>query len=90
MTEAPLEDWYGLNVDADSAVTGLKLAANALSGAIPAELGELTRLAIVDPSGLLVDPVGGQNGSTAAATNATTNAARARSRITLTLSGGTR
>lgn len=48
LTDAPLEDWYGLSVDADGAVTELRLAANALSGAIPAELGELTRLEFMD------------------------------------------
>ena len=48
LTEAPLEDWHGLSVDADGAVIGLKPAANALSGAIPAELAELTRLEFMD------------------------------------------
>ena len=48
LTDAPLEDWYGLSVDSAGAVTELRLAANALSGAIPAELGELTRLEFID------------------------------------------
>ena len=48
MSDAPVEDWYGLSVDSAGAVTELRLAANSLSGAIPAELGELTRLEIID------------------------------------------
>ena len=47
-TDAPLEDWYGVQVDARGRVTGLALRKNSLRGPIPAELGSLARLKKLD------------------------------------------
>lgn len=44
LTNAPLGDWAGVQVDGDGRVVGLLLSGNNLSGRIPAELGSLSRL----------------------------------------------
>ena len=44
LTEAPLEDWHGVHTDADGRVVHLDLGNNALSGAIPPQLGDLAAL----------------------------------------------
>ena len=43
-TDAPLGQWYGVGTDDDGRVTDLSLYRNQLSGPIPSELGNLTRL----------------------------------------------
>ena len=43
-TSAPLDEWYGVTTDANGRVTTLRLDGNALSGPIPAELGNLANL----------------------------------------------
>ena len=43
LSEEPLENWYGVSVS-DGRVTRLFLAGNQLTGAIPAELGDLSNL----------------------------------------------
>ena len=43
LSEEPLENWYGVSVS-DGRVTRLFLAGNQLTGAIPAELGNLSNL----------------------------------------------
>ena len=43
-TAAPVDDWYGVSTGTDGSVTSLYLHRNALSGTIPAELGDLTNL----------------------------------------------
>ena len=43
-TTEPLSTWHGVTTDANGRVTGLSLAQNELSGAIPAELGNLSNL----------------------------------------------
>ena len=48
LTDAPLEDWHGVSTDEDGRVTELKLPANEMSGTIPAELGNLDRLRVLD------------------------------------------
>jgi len=48
LSDAPLEEWYGISVDSAEAVTALTLPANGLSGPFPAELAELTRLEYLD------------------------------------------
>ena len=48
LTDAPLEEWYGIDVDTADAVTVLTLPGNGLSGPLPAELAELTRLEYLD------------------------------------------
>ena len=44
LSDAPLDQWHGVTIDASVAVTGLNLANNNLTGSIPAELGELANL----------------------------------------------
>ena len=44
LSDAPLEDWYGVDVDDDGRVTSLNLHYNNLTGVIAPELGRLTRL----------------------------------------------
>lgn len=48
LTAAPLEDWHGVSVDADGRVTSLVINANNLSGSLPAELGQLSKLTTLD------------------------------------------
>ena len=48
-TDAPLYEWYGLEVDGTSVVTGIYMIGNNLTGAIPAEIAAiptLTRLVL--------------------------------------------
>ncbi len=44
LTEAPLEDWYGVGTDAQGRVVEISLVANNLTGYIPPELGRLEEL----------------------------------------------
>ena len=44
LSDAPLGDWHGVQVDSEGRVVSLDLWANALWGSIPPELGSLTRL----------------------------------------------
>ena len=44
LTDAPLGDWHGITVDNDGHVTKLNLSGNDLTGPIPPEIGNLTRL----------------------------------------------
>ncbi len=44
LTDAPLDQWYGVETDGDGRVVFLFLQGNGLSGSIPAELGSLTHL----------------------------------------------
>ena len=48
LTDAPLDEWYGISADSADAVTALTLPGNGLSGPIPAELAELTRVEYLD------------------------------------------
>ncbi len=45
LTDAPMGDWYGVDVDAQGRVSRLALDSNSLSGPIPPELGNLAGLA---------------------------------------------
>ncbi|MCY3944281.1 MAG: Ig-like domain-containing protein [Gemmatimonadetes bacterium] len=56
LTEASLEDWHGVDTDADGRVIQLNLVDNGLSGTIPAELGDLKALTGLD---LLVNDLSG-------------------------------
>ena len=47
-TSAPLGEWYGVTTGADNRVTRLELPANDLAGSIPAALGDLTLLRVLD------------------------------------------
>ena len=44
LTDAPLNQWYGVQVDRTGQVTGLDLAYNFLQGQIPPEIGGLSSL----------------------------------------------
>lgn len=48
LTDAPLDQWHGVETDEDSRVTTLSLQENGLKGTIPAELGELTHLEMLN------------------------------------------
>ena len=48
-TEA-LSDWYGVTTDQAGRVTDLRLQSNSLSGAIPADVGDLTNLEVLSLS----------------------------------------
>ena len=66
LTDRPLEEWHGVSVDGDGRVFGLMLGNNNLTGTIPAELGSLTRLAVLDlGSNALTGPIAPELGSLA-------------------------
>ena len=44
LTDAPLRDWYGVEVNGEGRVSALVLTYNNLSGRVPPELGNLTEL----------------------------------------------
>ena len=44
LTDAPIDDWYGVEVDPQGHVVELILSGNQLSGEIPPELGNLAKL----------------------------------------------
>ncbi len=45
LTDAPLDEWYGVATDSAGRVTNIALAGNGLAGEIPPELGQLANLA---------------------------------------------
>ena len=48
LTNAPLEQWYGVSRDGNGRVAGLDLYGNQLTGELPPELGNLTYLVTLD------------------------------------------
>ena len=48
LSDRPLDEWFGVDTDADGNVTGLALGSNGLDGELPADLGGLGRLQAVD------------------------------------------
>ena len=44
LSEKPIDEWYGVKTSAEGRVIGLNLARNQLSGSIPEELGNLSKL----------------------------------------------
>lgn len=44
LTDAPLDDWYGVSADRQGRVTALRLGGNGLRGPIPVDLGGLAQL----------------------------------------------
>ena len=48
LTNAPLEQWYGVSRDGNGRVAGLDLRKNQLTGELPPELGNLTYLVTLD------------------------------------------
>lgn len=51
LTNAPLDEWYGVGLDRAGRVRTLSLAFNGVRGAIPAVLGELSALSVLDLNG---------------------------------------
>ena len=51
LSDAPVGDWYGVNVDGRGRVVELALDVNSLSGRIPPEIGNLTNLVSLNLSG---------------------------------------
>ena len=47
LSDAPLENWFGVETDADGRVTGLNLSFNRLYGTLPPEIGDLTELRVL-------------------------------------------
>jgi len=47
LTDAPLRNWHGVDVDESGRVTELNLSYNNLTGPIPSELGQLTSLELL-------------------------------------------
>ena len=44
LTDAPLEEWYGVRTDVEGRVTHLELSKIGLRGVVPTEIGDLSRL----------------------------------------------
>ena len=58
LTDAPLGDWHGVTVDDEGRVVALHLSGNDLSGHLPAEVGNLSRLQSLYLSGnSIVGPI---------------------------------
>ena len=51
LTDAPLPEWFGVDTDGNGRVTRLALPGNGLTGPVPAELGQLSRLWGLDLGG---------------------------------------
>ena len=51
LSDAPLGDWFGVRTDAEGRVVALELSNNTLRGSLPAAIGQLTRLQVLDLSG---------------------------------------
>lgn len=50
-TDAPLDEWYGVTTDNDGRITELDLSDNGLEGEIPASIGHLETLEVLDLGG---------------------------------------
>ena len=48
LTDSPLGSWHGVSVDAEGRVVGLDLSSNSLVGSIPADLGKLSGLTLLN------------------------------------------
>ena len=54
LTDAPLDEWHGVELDESGRVTTLRLTRNNLSGEIPPEIGNLTELTELQLTGSLL------------------------------------
>ena len=57
LSDVPIGQWYGVTTDSNGRVIQLNLISNQLTGAIPAELGDLANLEILD---LIVNRLAGE------------------------------
>ena len=58
LTDAPLNDWYGVYADHDGRVNRLRLSRNNLTGWLPTELGSLASLSLLNLRGnVLTGPI---------------------------------
>ena len=48
LTNAPLREWYGVNIDSAGRVVSVELSDNGLRNSIPPEIGDLTALKVLD------------------------------------------
>ena len=48
LSDRPLDEWHGVTTNSDGRVAGLDLSLNLLTGPLPAELGGLTNLELLD------------------------------------------
>ena len=65
LSDAPLEEWFGITVNSEGCVTELKLHENGLNGSIPSTIGELDSLEklIITYNGSLIGPIPREIGS---------------------------
>ena len=64
LTDRPLEEWHGVEVDDNGSVTALRLQYNNLTGPIPPDLVSLTNLNLLDLTGnKLTGPIPAELGS---------------------------
>ena len=64
LSDAPISEWYGVETDADGRVIRLRLGNNQLTGALPAQLGELTSLGVLQlHSNSLTGPIPAELGN---------------------------
>ena len=69
LTEAPLRNWYGVEVDGEGRVSRLGIYRNNLTGAIPPELGNLAELTWLELSGNLTGQIPRELGDLTALTD---------------------
>ena len=62
LTDAPLEDWYGVQTDASGRVAILEIQENNLTGSIPPEFGNLSRLRRLVAFGNRIEDISGLAG----------------------------
>ena len=48
LSDAPLNEWYGVTTDADGRVSRLELDTNGLSGEVPGQVGDLSALSVLE------------------------------------------
>ena len=64
LTDAPLDEWYGVRTDSRGRVDDLKLRENNLTGSIPPEFGRLSRMTTLQLWGNQIDDISGLAGLT--------------------------
>ena len=64
LTDAPLDEWYGVRTDSRGRVDDLRLRENNLTGSIPPEFGRLSRMTTLQLWGNQIDDISGLAGLT--------------------------